>query len=655
MNFLKTQRRFSFLYDGKPISDSDYTVETNENGNIITTIYTFCDGLKVTNVATYYEKFGAYEWVNYFENTSDKPTKIISELWDCDCTFPLPHEEPRKWEARLPKVEEATKIYSPRGSLCDEYEFACDVDTTVCNRRINHIYPDESQKFATYGGRSSNTRAPFFNVQKGNLGLIFAIGWTGQWNCEISRGTDDVQIKTKIEDTYFRLLGGESFRTSSVVILPYSNGLTNAHNSWRRLQKEHFSLIGTVGRDKYGPLCASIWGGMRSSSVIDRINVIKQNNLPYEYVWMDAGWYGLSSPTPDEFEGDWGNHTGDWRISEATHPNKLKDVSEAIHNANKKFLLWFEPERVIYSTPIVQQHPEYFLNDNNPESPNRLLDLGNQDAWNYCYNTIAEIIEELKIDCYRQDFNFDPLEYWRKKDGADRKGITEIKHINGLYKLWDALLERFPHLIIDNCASGGRRLDIEMLRRSIALWRSDYQCPANFDDFITQSHTLNFNKWITYSGSGIGREYDLFRARSAYGASLNVGYSFSERESFGDDPEKMEFIKKVLNEYIKVRPYFSEDFYPLTEDSSKQDVWTAFQFDRPEENDGIIQVFRRAKSPYETANFKLGNIDVNGNYIFTDADDDSSFTLSGKELNENGFNITVKTKRTAKIYFYKKV
>lgn len=63
----------------------------------------------------------------------------------------------------------------------------------------------------------------------------------------------------------------------------------------------------------------------------------------------------------------------------------------------------------------------------------------------------------------------DPLEYWQAADVEDRQGITEIRHIEGLYKLWDELRQEFPNLIIDNCSSGGRRIDMETISRSLPL------------------------------------------------------------------------------------------------------------------------------------------------------------------------------------------
>ena len=70
--------------------------ERNEIGNTVTTVYTLDNGLKVTNILTKYPEYDAYEWVNWFENTSDAPTEIISELWDCNVSLPLKHEDEKK-------------------------------------------------------------------------------------------------------------------------------------------------------------------------------------------------------------------------------------------------------------------------------------------------------------------------------------------------------------------------------------------------------------------------------------------------------------------------------------------------------------------------------------------------------------------------------
>ena len=127
-----------------------------------------------------------------------------------------------------------------------------------------------------------------------------------------------------------------------------------------------------------------------------------------------------------------------------------------------------------------------------------------ENTLDYCCNMLKEHISELKLDCLRIDFNFSPLPFWRENDKHNRNGITEIKNINGLYRLWDTLLDEFPGLIIDNCVSGGRRINIETLKRSVPPWRSDLVCPANYSIKGVQNHNLAYNLWLPYSGSGGG-------------------------------------------------------------------------------------------------------------------------------------------------------
>ena len=652
MEFLRNQKRFDFLYGGKPFEELTYELSQTQEENVLTTTYLFQDGLKITNIAT---KHGdAYEWVNWFENTGDKETEIISELWDASISLELPHEDPLRWTAYQPEFNERTIVYAPAGSSWSFDEFAAFADRKADNRYLGHLTPGKHRWFQSSGGRSSNKSAPFFNVHKDGLGYIFAVGWTGQWQAFTKRLEDEIIVKTKIQNTNFKMLPGEKFRTSSFVLIPYEGTVLESQNKWRRIVKTYFSQIGQKGRAQQGPLCASIWGGMPTTSVIKRVEAMAKYELPYEYVWMDAGWYGANTkPTPDEFEGDWPEYTGDWRVSPLIHTNNLKDVSNKVHELGMKFLLWFEPEHVKKTVPTAIEHPEYFLEI--PRSNDLLLDLGNEAAWQYCFDTVAGMIEEIGIDCYRQDFNTDPLECWCQNDAEDRLGITEIKHINGLYRFWDALLEKFPHLIIDNCASGGRRIDIETLRRSIPLWRSDYQCTANFGLEGTQCHHLSFNQWLPYSGTGTGRDYDIYRARSGYSPALVTNHSFSDRNDYGENPEEMLWLKDMLSEYLKVRPYMTEDFYPLTQVSDRTDIWSAAQFHRPSENDGIVQVFRRADSPYSCANFTLYEIDEKCNYEFTDADDESKFVVNGAELVKNGLEIRIPEKRASKLYFYKNV
>lgn len=642
MEFLKNPRRFDLKVGGVSIWDKNPDVCQQVSDTCVITIVTL-DGLRIVNKARKIDAYNAYEWVNTLENIGDTPTPILSEVWDCHCTFPFPYEDPVGWTAVRPNPKTATKIYAPTGSTWSAEEFYCDPDKVLMNDRINHIYTGESKEYAATGGRSSEERAPFFNIHKDGHGIIAAIGWTGQWHSHITHGPQDITFRSGIEELHFQLLTGEKYRTSSVVLMPYDCSVTDSQNKWRRLVKKEFSQAGK--RVEHAPFCASFWGGNSSDTMCKRVKFIADHKLPYEYVWIDAGWYGQDSqPTADEFEGNWYSFIGDWRISPHTHPGGLRDVSKAVHEAGRKLLLWFEPERANNAAPIVGEHPEYFLTLEGEICS--VVNLGNPEAWKYLYTMLAEKIEELSIDCYRQDFNIIPLPFWRANDTENRRGITEICYINGLYALWDALLERFPGLIIDNCASGGRRIDIETLRRSIPLWRSDYYCPANFDVEVAQMHNLTYSSWMPYSGSVI-KGYDPYNIRSSYAPAVTSMQYFYDYGA----PEDFEQQDGQCSEYLRIRPYLSEDFYPLTEPSPKLDVWCAAQYHCPDRGDGVLQIFRRENAPYETAVFPLHGIDRNADYILEDLDG-GEIRLSGMEM--TNLRITIETPRTAKIYMYRK-
>ena len=163
---------------------------------------------------------------------------------------------------------------------------------------------------------------------------------------------------------------------------------------------------------------------------------------------------------------------------------------------------------------------------------------------------------------------------------------------------------------------------------------------------------MNFSLWMPYSGTGSGRVYDTYRMRSSYAAGLSTTYSYSADENFGEDGEKVDWLRARCEEFLRVRPYFHGDIYHLTKPVRNDTAWCATQWDRPEMGDGLVQVFKGENSPYTVASLRLRKIDPKKTYRFEDIDG-GSFTVSGEELARDGLSLSVTECRVAKIYFYR--
>lgn len=654
--------RFSFVYDGAEIDSATVaSTAVAGEGGWTGRVRTFAGGLTVT---TLHCRFGkAVEWVNWLENVGTADTKRITSFKDCDLRLPFaPDPVPESKSFVTEEVQ--TLVYSHGGSVWSAKDFAAaDIgDISSDNRSRQALFQGGNpMHFAPVGGRSSDGTMPFFNINRGNEGVILAIGWSGQWNCDLSRDTNGtVRVRTGLEDCDFSLKPGERVRLSSIVVLPYSGGYMASQNAFRRLVREHYSLIGAKGRPKTGPLSLMLWGGVSSDDLARRIDFAAKNRLGFENAWVDAGWYGMfKTPSPNEFEGEWSAEVGDWRPNPNFHPDGMADVADAARRNGMKFLLWFEIERSLSKSPVATAHQDWILWPKEKEKTlwweSGLVDLGNPAAWTWAYETVSGHIRRLGIDCYRHDFNLEPLAYWRRADATDgRKGLHEVRHIMGLYRLWDTLLAEFPGLLIDNCASGGRRIDIELYRRSVPLWRSDYQCSANHDPDVAQNHMRNLSLWLPCHGTSVGRTVgDTYRARSCYAGALGNNFLYSTDtpwEAFSHSD--LDWMRKFVAEYKRIRPLFAEDFYPLTPFATDKAAWCVMEFCSPTKREGVILAFRRAESPFATGTFRMKGLEDNVNYAFEDADGVRMADVSGRVLREEGLKLTLSAPRSARVIFF---
>jgi alpha-galactosidase len=584
-----------------------------------------------------YHNYTAFDWVVYFENKGTVMTPILKEINAISYVWVPDHVAP-------------VDIHYAKGSQCAIDDFFPQI------KRLENLIPFEMR---AQGGRSSTIYLPFARIESGTKRLIVSLGWTGQWfmkfvECQmVKEQCPQIIIEAGMENCRLRLEPNERIRTPRVLLF-FGEGETFAfQNAYRRLLFAHYSPK-IAGIRAQAPVCYPTWGGNSIEEHLDRLRLIQTFQLPYEYYWIDAGWFVDEQETKlEESAGAWAKWVGRWRPNKKILPNGLKPVGKAIHKAGLKFLLWFEPERARRGTDLPEVYPNWFL-EKSKQNQDLLLNLGLKEARDWLIDFLGKMIKDAGIDCYRQDFNFEPLEYWRKADSPERQGITEIRHIMGLYEVWDALLAQFPHLLIDNCASGGRRIDLETMSRSIPLWRSDFQCFLDSDPIGSQIHTYGIMGWVPLSTTGTQiHPEDDYAIRSAYSTGL-VFHHFLEWDKFDELKYNWDWHHKMLREFLEARPYFEGDYYPLANVSTSQCDWLVYQCHRPDLEAGIVVAFRRKASPFIQAQFPLHGLKKDARYKIRNSEN-PDIIIAGNEIMVDGLSITLHKPRSSIIFFYNRI
>jgi alpha-galactosidase len=575
-------------------------------------------GLEVRSVGVMYQDFPVVEWTLYFKNTGTVPTPILEDIQALDTRFER-------------NAEGEFLLHHSRGAPARPTDYQ-PFETILKPKDAKVLHAD--------GGRPTNGDLCFFNLEWPGEGVIISVGWPGQWKAELQRDekANGIQIRAGQELTHFKLLAGEEVRTPLVTLLFWQGEWIRSQNLWRRWMIA--DNIPHAGGSVPAPQTAAYTGRVHhemqeateenQKMFIDRY---LEEGIKPDYWWMDAGWY--------PFKKSWSN-VGTWDPDPNRFPHGLRAISDYAHAKGMKTLLWFEPERVTPGTWLFEHHPEWLLSDGNKGS--KLLDLGNNAARLWLTDHVDKVLREQGIDLYRQDFNMDPLNYWRAHDAADRQGITEIGHATGYLAYWDELRRRHPDMLIDTCASGGRRNDLETLRRAVPLWRSDFV----FETTPMQNFTYGMALWIPYFGTAF-READPYAFRSMMVPSDMLNLDVRRRDlDYGQ-------WRKMLAQRRQVAEYFYGDFYPLTTYSTEDNVWCAWQFDRPDLHGGMVQAFRRPQSPFEAAHFKLRDLEPTARYRVTNFDEPGTAEMTGRELMEDGLPVVLKRAPQSAIIAYKQV
>lgn len=599
---------FNFEVDGKSLKDtadewiltpgveSDADAFYRGGKTTYITINNAVKKLTATIEATIYENNATCEWTIYIKNNGETNSETISNFYALDDSF---------------ETGKAMLYYSDGSNDAPS-------DFILNEKKITSI----KQIFNSNDGRPTDKYLPYFNISGENDGIVLAVGWTGLWEATVDKDGDKTALTVKQENLEAYLTPSEEIRSPLVSICFYNSpNALKGFNTFRNWVKDCVYPENLPMNIRMMEL-AGPQSLLTSDEIIDTLNTFDDNVYSeVDNFWMDAGWY--------KYNEGWGDSVGSWTVDTDRYDNGIIELSSYGKDKGLGHVLWYEPERVIPGTVLYEAgsaNDQWLVSCN---ADHVMWNLANEDALNHLCEYISSSLIENGVTVYRQDFNFSPDKFWAEADELyydGRTGICENHYVTNLYRFLDYLCENVEGLVIDNCASGGRRLDLEMTRRSFPAWRSDYNC-AYHDDVIeaTQSMTYGISFWLPVTGTinYVGTEYE---ARSAILPCTLDTFGTVHSDHFAA--------------YEAQRELMTENYYPIENGGYSKDEIHAIQYSKDDGSAGVAFIYKRAAVDEDTFTAKLNGLNPESNYVVYDIDHgEDATTYTGSELMENGITL----------------
>lgn len=323
------------------------------------------------------------------------------------------------------------------------------------------------------GSWSTNRYLPMAMAENIRLGLtwFWQIEHNGSWYWEISNVSasdnyaDDVYAYLGGPDdlhsaAWKRLQPGETYQTVPVAIGCVQGGFSDAVEELTRYRRSACQKP----RDNH-PRCAVIfndymnclWGDPTEDKELPLIAAAARAGC--EYFVIDAGWYA-------DLHEDWSPTIGAWQPSPSRWPRGLKFVLDQIRQAGMIPGLWLEPEVAGAKSLLAQKPDDWFLARHGKrvlKNSRYLLDLRNPEVLAYLNQVLARLVDDYGVGYIKMDYNVDSLQGTELNAESFGQGLLEHNraHLGWL----DSILNRYPDLIVENCGSGGGRMDYAMLSR----------------------------------------------------------------------------------------------------------------------------------------------------------------------------------------------
>ncbi|MBC7942864.1 MAG: alpha-galactosidase [Chitinophagaceae bacterium] len=346
-----------------------------------------------------------------------------------------------------------------------------------------------NERFGVNGSMPTKDFFPFVAVEDQPAGVFWGaqLAWAGSWQMEASRRDDWLSLSGGQADRESghwlkSLLPGARFDAPEAVLAAVSGSLDDLCHALTRTQDRALRQVPAVEESlpiAFNDWCVA-WGHPSHDfmrRILDRIA-----GLPITYVTMDAGWFNDTPHNLNEVHGD-------WQAAPSRFPQGLKATAEMIRQAGFVPGLWFEPETCGVRSAMFQQTRHLLQRDGVPLtcSGRRFLDLNDPWVHDSLQTQVIGLLTEAGFGYLKIDYN-ETLGVG--VDHADSLGEGLRHNVQGWYGFLARLKAQLPDLVVENCASGGHRLEPSLMARCEMASFSDAHETTNIPILAAQLQRL---------------------------------------------------------------------------------------------------------------------------------------------------------------------
>ena len=479
--------------------------------------------------------------------------------------------------------------------------------------------------------------------------FVGSLGYSGNWKMTLSGTADAAADRAKLlfslgpaaADPALRVLDpGETVRSPETHVLLAASDLDRVIQAMHDHVRREVLLPPVPGREFQVESNHRGYIVDHESEPALLREVDLASDVGAEEFLIDAGWFG---PDPN----NWWKNVGDWHAG-SWLPHDITPVREYARSKGLLFGLWVEAESAGEASELRRKHPDWLMTrDGRPVAGGRQLDLTKPEVAAWVESEIARIIQRYDLDMFRLDYNHSVAEGGnRVKDGFTESLMW--RYVDALYGIFDRIHARFPRVILQNCAGGGGRLDLGILRRFHNTELSDWmRGPRSLKILNGMTWVLPPEVLLRTFGTEVGDH------ATDGGLDEQLRLAMISRPIFrGIAPSPEDFnpiSRRVIRDSVRafkdeVRPIMvgSRVFHhtPVL-DFKEPSPWLVLEYAAPDARRAVVALFRTAVVGRDAYVFRPRGLDFGRAYRVKLMSSGQVVTIEGARLLQEGLPVRI--------------